>query len=121
MFAVAVVGEDWLISAVLQAVLQVMASIEAPNPLIRMVVIPTREFLPCILSPLLTLLCAGAGVAASRLSLMDEGLGSSLPLDTDWAHITAAPLVQYVDTAQHTHSMPVAHVIQHRLSASESS
>ena len=121
MFAVAVVGEDWLISAVLQAVLQAMASIEAPNPLIRMVVIPTREFSSCIPSPLLTLLCAGAGVAASRLSLMDEGLGSSLPLDTDWAHITAAPLVHYVDTAQHTHSMPVAHVIQHRLSASESS
>ena len=67
MFAVAVVGEDWLVSAVLQAVLQVMASIEALNPLIRMVVIPTCEFLWCTpSSPLTASLCrcGGGGITA---------------------------------------------------------
>lgn len=47
-FAVVVVGEDWLVSATLQAVLQVTATIEAPNPLIRMVVIPTCERDPVV-------------------------------------------------------------------------
>ena len=81
----------------------------------------------------------GPGVVSSRLWLLDESLSSSFPLDTDWDHITsgeslchpvltlisscphsdfilftAAPLVQYVDRALHTHSLPVAHITLHR-------
>ena len=41
--AVAVIGEEVLVSAVLQAILLVTAASETPTPLLRLLVIPTSE------------------------------------------------------------------------------
>jgi hypothetical protein len=94
---VVVVGEDWLVSAVLQVVLQVTSATETPCPLLHLLVVPT---------------CAG--VVLSKVWLLDTSLSSSFPLDTDWSQLTSSPLIRYAESATHTHSLSVAHVVLHR-------
>ena len=48
MLCVVVVGEDWLVSAVLQVVLQVTSATETPCPLLRLLVVPTCESTPLL-------------------------------------------------------------------------
>lgn len=64
----AVVGEDWVVSAVLQALVQSRASEQH----FRTALLPT-----------------GPGVVSARVALLDEDLHSHFPLDTDWAQMSS--------------------------------
>ena len=64
----AVVGEDWVVAAVLQALVQSRASEQH----FRTALLPT-----------------GQGVVAARVAMLDENLHNHFPLDTDWSQMSS--------------------------------
>ena len=121
-YLIAVVGEEWLVAVILQAMLQSRAS----DMHFRTALIPTSEScsvsapllnsspyhlqhphhlhsspppLPNAPFSLLSAAPTGVGVVSGRMGVLDEELHALFPLDTDWTQMNSGELLNSLSSS----------------------